>query len=127
MLKITWSTIIMLILLVQVKTSGLPEVTLEIAIAFLIGLSVRLTFNFSKGALTFKDAFARVVYACCLSYLLMFAWRDFEIQKNIIYSIAGIGVVSAEIVNEAVKLMQLGLKAYMRSWLNNITAKNDSV
>lgn len=124
MLKTTLTTTLSLILVLD---SNLPVVGLEPIIALVIGLSIRFTFNWSNNTITAKNCLQRFIYAVALSYLTLFVWRDWEFQSNVIYTIAGIAVISAEIVNEGTKIIEMKFKDYFKRLINNITAKDDRI
>jgi len=124
MLKFTITGLLFLLLAIE---TNLPKITLEIVIALLMGLSVRFVFNWSRNTLTFKNCIERSVYACVLCYFVVYVWRDYKIASNIIYTIAIVAIISAEIVNEGIKLIEMGFKAYAKRWINNLIAKDDRI
>lgn len=123
MLKTTITGVILITLVFE----HTPEMNFYTLIGLLIGLSIRFTFNWSNGTITFKNCIIRLIYAVSISYLVLSVWKDFKIDRNPVYMIAAVGILSSEIVNEGIKILELGLKGYIKNWLNKLIAKDDRI
>lgn len=123
MLKATIYTCLFLTLIWNKE--GLPTFTIPVLMALLIAFSMRIVSKFSNNTITFKDSFIRFVYAFLLCYMALFIWEDFGITHNPVYAAFVIGLLSMEIVSELIKVLEVGLKARVKKWINNIAAKNE--
>lgn len=122
MLKVTTSIVIMWFMV----QGNLPQFTLPVLVGMLMGLSIRLTFNVSNNTLTFKNSILRLINAIVICYLILIIWDDYKISKNPVYAAFITGFLSMEIVNEIAKILNIGLRAYGRKWINFLLAKDDS-
>lgn len=107
--------------------SSLPKVTLAMIIAGCMGFSVRLAYEWGKNTITFKTSVIRLIFSVCLSYFSLFIWMDYNIKHNVIYWIAGFCLMSMEVVYEAVKLIEMGLKGYLQNLFRKFLAKDEQV
>ena len=112
-------------LLPLLSDEGLPQVSLVTIIAGCIGFSFRIAYNWSRNILSLKNLIIRLVFAIGLCFLLLIAWQDYNIQHNVVYWIAGFCSMSLEVVNEAVKVMELGIRGYGKKLINYLTARNE--
>ena len=116
-----------LFLLLLLMDDSVPRFTVPIVIGLIIGLTARLAHEWDKDTLTWKKALTRILYAFCLTYCLMFIWQDFSITHNILYSVIISSALSMEIVNESLKIGELGFKAWIRNKVNSFLGKNDGI
>lgn len=123
MLKI--NTFLILLLLLADGQGG-PKVTQPIIYAVIMGLSARYAYDWSKNTLTIKTAIVRPIFAILLVWVIMNVYFDFDIKHNIIYAIVVSTILATEIINEGIKLGEMGLKEYMRRKVNNFLGKDDS-
>lgn len=119
------TTITLLLFVILLNTDGLPRFTVTIIIGIVIGLSARFGYEWGKNTFRWKNSFIRLIYALCLSYLLMSLWVDFDIKKNIIYWIAGLCACSMEVINELLKVIEVGFKQWIRNKVNSFLGKHD--
>lgn len=124
MLKITVTALLFVLLILD---ESVPRFTVPIIISIVIGLTARLGYEWGKNTLTLKNAVIRILYAFCLSYLLMFLWQDLKPKYNIVYFIAGVCALSMEIINESLKVGEIGFKNWLRNKVNSLIGKNDRV
>ena len=124
MLKTKLTAILFIILLVD---TGLPMFSLPVVMAIFLGFIFRITYNWNNNTITWKDTIVRLVFALGSCYLLLFAWIDWAITYNMVYTACGVSFMSLEIVNEANNLIQLGIKRWSKKVINSILAKDEHI
>lgn len=122
MLKMSITLLLFVLLLLD---DSVPRFTVSIMLSIIMGLSVRIAYEWGRNTLTLKESIIRAVFAVCIGYMLMFLWQDIDIKHKIVYYTFGISLLSMEIVNELIKVLSMGIKAYLRNKINNLIAKHE--
>lgn len=113
-----WSVLFLIL-----ATDTLPNMELPLVVALLIGFSIRISFNWGKNILTWKDALMRLTYAFGIFYLMVLTGFKYEQTVYPVVSTAILGFMSMEIINQAEVLILNGIKNYLRNIIDNLKAK----